>query len=70
MRDKRYSIALEWTGQPRPRYVVRFCGDRIEAPGDFATRAGAIVRAACHNAVRLGALTVTEIPATKGGQTR
>lgn len=27
--DKRYSVRQEFTGQPRPVYVARFCGNWI-----------------------------------------
>jgi hypothetical protein len=29
--DKRYSIDLEWSGESRPTYVARFCGEWISA---------------------------------------
>lgn len=44
--DPRYTIGTEWTGHPsaRPRWVIRFAGERIE---DHATKGAALVRAAC-----------------------
>ena len=27
--DLRYTVAKEYTGAPRPRYVARFCGEYI-----------------------------------------
>ena len=27
--DGRYSVTLEYTGQSKPQYVARFCGDAI-----------------------------------------
>lgn len=29
IKDKRYSVNLEWCGYPEQRHVVRFCGDYI-----------------------------------------
>jgi hypothetical protein len=29
MKDGRYSVTLEFCGQPRKRWVVRFCGEWI-----------------------------------------
>jgi hypothetical protein len=29
-RDGRYSVALEYIGQAKPRWVARFCGDWLD----------------------------------------
>lgn len=37
--DNRYTITFEYTGKPRPVYVVRFCGDWVGlAPNIKAAR--------------------------------
>jgi hypothetical protein len=29
--DQRYSVALEWTGHEKPKWVVRFCGQWVDS---------------------------------------
>lgn len=55
--DSRYSIAQEFAGYERPRFVVRFCGEFVSS---HATRGGALIRAAGESAARRGALVITE----------
>lgn len=54
MPDKRYSIALEYCGYAKRRWVVRFCGEWI---GTGKNRADAEAIARQHTAARTLALT-------------
>lgn len=49
--DARYTIDLEWCGEAKPQYVVRFCG---EWQGKRATYGAALVFAACEASKRRG----------------
>lgn len=51
--DKRYTIALEYTGSPSAAIVVRFCGEFI---GKGQTVDRAILQAVIHQGERLGLL--------------
>ena len=61
--DARYTVAREFTGHAsgKPRFVLRFCGDRIE---DFSTYPAAVLRAAGESAIRRGAVPIEGVPAT------
>jgi hypothetical protein len=54
MKDKRYTITREFTGQ----YVVRFCGEFITSRSTYPA---AVMAATGHRCQREGALTVEEI---------
>ena len=58
MKDKRYTITKEYTGQAKPQYVVRFCGDFITSRSTYPA---AVMAATGHRCQREGALTVEEI---------
>lgn len=58
--DARYSIALEYCGYEKPRYVARFCDEWI---GQSAFYSSALMLATGHNARRKGALVIEGIPA-------
>lgn len=64
LRDKRYTITLEFTGHisGKPRYVLRWCEGQTfaELVGDFAHYSAAVTRAVGHKAVREGALVIEE----------
>jgi hypothetical protein len=57
MKDKRYTIAREFTGQVKPQYVVRFCGDWVTSRSTYPA---AVMAATGHRCQREGALTITE----------
>ncbi len=56
--DPRYTVALEWCGEPEQRFILRFCGDWVDK---FRTYPAAVVRAVGESARRRGALVVTEV---------
>lgn len=51
-KDKRYTVNLEWVGEVKPRYVLRFCDDYV---GDFSSVPAATLRAIGHHAEMMGA---------------
>lgn len=51
MRDKRYSVRLEFCGHEVALYVLRFCGEWV---GAFNSIPAATLRAVGHKAARLG----------------
>ena len=56
--DQRYTIAREFCGHPKPRFVLRWCDEWI---GSFATRRAAVVRAVGHKSTRNESLTLRPI---------
>ena len=59
--DARYTVTLEWCGQPKPQFIVRFCDDWV---GYRSTYPAAVLLATNHRLQRQGALTVVGQPAT------
>lgn len=59
--DARYTITREHCGHAKPRFVLRWCDEWIDS---FASYPAAVLRASCHRCQRLGALVITEQPAT------
>jgi hypothetical protein len=55
--DSRYTIQKEFCGHPKAMFVLRFCGKFILSSQFYST---VLIRAVGHNAVRMGALVVTE----------
>jgi hypothetical protein len=56
MKDRRYSIAREYCGHPKPRWVVRFCDLWIDHAG---TRRAALIIAQDHQRRRLAAISAS-----------
>ena len=56
--DQRYTIAREFCGHSKPRFVLRWCDEWI---GSFATRGAAVVRAVGHKSTRNESLTLRPI---------
>ena len=56
-KDKRYTITREWTGQEKPQFVVRFCGDWVDSR---STIGAATMRAVGYHSERMGNLVFTE----------
>jgi hypothetical protein len=56
-RDRRYTVAREWCGHDRPRYVARYCGEWI---GQSIARGAAFMLCTGHNARRMGAEPIQE----------
>lgn len=50
--DRRYSIRLEWTGNVKQRWVLRFCGEWVS---DHDRSTGAVAAYRAHRAQRLAA---------------
>lgn len=60
-KDRRFTVSKEFTGHPSgPRFVVRFCGERIDCRSTYAAAA---VLAVGENARRNGALVIECKPA-------
>ena len=51
--DRRYTIAREYCGHARPRFVARFCGDWL---GQSRRRHRAVAITAAHRAAQLRAM--------------
>jgi len=51
--DKRYTIALEYTGHPQKQYVIRFNGAFISSDSELN---GALMLAIFHQGERIGLL--------------
>ena len=56
--DSRYTVAREFCGHSKARWVVRFCGDFVES---FQHHGAALMRAAGEAAKRRGALVIEEV---------
>lgn len=48
-RDRRYTVAREYCGYPKPRHVARFCGEWL---GNAANRRAALAIARGHAVAR------------------
>ena len=56
-KDSRYTITQEYTGHSsaKPQFVIRFCGECVDSRQFYTS---AVVRAAGHNAERMGATII------------
>jgi len=57
-KDSRWTVTREYTGKPRPQFVIRFCGDWIDSRPTYPA---AVLRAVGAKAVRDGAAIVEEV---------
>ena len=60
--DSRYTVAKEFCGHSKARWVVRFCGEFVES---FQFHGAALMRAAGEAAKRRGCLVIKAVE--KGG---
>lgn len=67
-RDHRYSIAREYCGDPKPRWIARFCDTWID---DASTRARALKiceRHQCEQYAKMGiTIAAAPVPHTRSG---
>lgn len=58
LKDSRYTVTLEYTGQAKPQFVVRFCGEFVTSRSTYTA---AVLAATGHRLQRQNALTFVEI---------
>ena len=56
--DNRYTVSREWTGNAKPQFVIRFCGEWIASCQSYSA---AVVLAVGEKARRNGALVFEAI---------
>lgn len=54
--DKRYSIAQEFCGHEKPRFVLRYCGEFV---AQSISRSAMVMRAVGHRCEAMGATVIT-----------
>ena len=59
--DRRWTVTREYTGNAKPQFVIRFCGDWIDSR---TTYPAAVTCAVVSKAARDGALVFVEEPVT------
>lgn len=55
--DQRWTVTREFTGEVKPQFVIRFCGDWVDSRSTYTA---AVTRAVGAKAVRDGALVIGE----------
>ena len=62
--DSRYTVAREFCGHDKPRFVARWCGDFIASRSDYPA---AVLCCVTHKAARNGyPVIIEQLPAPRG----